>query len=316
MADSNQVRINELARELEIKAKVLIEYLPEAGVTEKKTHSSSIDLKHAEWCASTSAIWPQPNKPRGSGQEPPKPRPQEAGGEACHRCACRAAAVAAKPAAPRGACCSSSGCRPPRSACSAASPTAVPRRRPATLPRLPVATTAHPPATPATGAASSRSKAPPASPTAIRAPTWSPAASARQPQECARPVPRPGSPAAPRHCTPCRRTTSRATLSIASRDRLQARAPRPGAPQGMRPAGAPQQVSSRAAHRRVVPVVRRPASRRTAFAIPAAPRQRRCQAVATTRVPSGRQRPGAGSSEGGARQAALCAQARSARLGR
>src|SRR5271154_7615000 len=49
MADSNQVRINELARELEIKAKVLIDYLPEAGVTEKKTHSSSIDLKHAEW---------------------------------------------------------------------------------------------------------------------------------------------------------------------------------------------------------------------------------------------------------------------------
>ena len=48
MADSNQVRINELARELEIKAKVLIDYLPEAGVTEKKTHSSSIDLQHAE----------------------------------------------------------------------------------------------------------------------------------------------------------------------------------------------------------------------------------------------------------------------------
>ena len=48
MADSNQVRINELARELEIKAKVLIEFLPEVGVTEKKTHSSSIDLQHAE----------------------------------------------------------------------------------------------------------------------------------------------------------------------------------------------------------------------------------------------------------------------------
>jgi translation initiation factor IF-2 len=48
MADSNQVRINELARELEIKAKVLIEYLPEVGVTEKKTHSSSIENSHAE----------------------------------------------------------------------------------------------------------------------------------------------------------------------------------------------------------------------------------------------------------------------------
>ena len=48
MSDANQIRINELARELEIKAKVLIEYLPEIGVTEKKTHSSSLDLDHAE----------------------------------------------------------------------------------------------------------------------------------------------------------------------------------------------------------------------------------------------------------------------------
>src|SRR5580704_7998280 len=55
MADSNQVRINELARELEIKAKVLIEFLPEVGVTEKKTHSSSIDLKHAELAAAEEA---------------------------------------------------------------------------------------------------------------------------------------------------------------------------------------------------------------------------------------------------------------------
>ena len=48
MADSNQIRINELARELEIKAKVLIDFLPEIGVTEKKTHSSSLDIEHAE----------------------------------------------------------------------------------------------------------------------------------------------------------------------------------------------------------------------------------------------------------------------------
>jgi translation initiation factor IF-2 len=47
MADPNQIRINELARELEIKAKMLIEFLPEIGVTEKKTHSSSIDVEHA-----------------------------------------------------------------------------------------------------------------------------------------------------------------------------------------------------------------------------------------------------------------------------
>ncbi len=47
MTDETQIRINELARELEVKAKLIIEYLPEAGVTEKKTHSSSIDLSAA-----------------------------------------------------------------------------------------------------------------------------------------------------------------------------------------------------------------------------------------------------------------------------
>lgn len=46
--DSNQVRTNELARELEIKTKTLLEYLPEIGVTEKQTHSSWIDVKHAD----------------------------------------------------------------------------------------------------------------------------------------------------------------------------------------------------------------------------------------------------------------------------
>ena len=47
MTDPNQIRINELARELEVKAKVIIDYLPDAGVTEKKTHSSSIDVSAA-----------------------------------------------------------------------------------------------------------------------------------------------------------------------------------------------------------------------------------------------------------------------------
>jgi translation initiation factor IF-2 len=47
MTEPNQIRINELARELEVKAKAIIDYLPEAGVTEKKTHSSSIDVDAA-----------------------------------------------------------------------------------------------------------------------------------------------------------------------------------------------------------------------------------------------------------------------------
>ena len=39
----SKIRINELARELEVKAKELLERLPEVGVTDKMTHSSSID---------------------------------------------------------------------------------------------------------------------------------------------------------------------------------------------------------------------------------------------------------------------------------
>src|SRR6478736_3703975 len=38
-----KIRINELARELEVKAHEILDRLPELGVTEKKTHSSSID---------------------------------------------------------------------------------------------------------------------------------------------------------------------------------------------------------------------------------------------------------------------------------
>src|ERR1035441_9401588 len=38
-----KIRINELARELEVKAHEILELRPEVGVSEKKTHSSSID---------------------------------------------------------------------------------------------------------------------------------------------------------------------------------------------------------------------------------------------------------------------------------
>ncbi|HUJ41306.1 MAG TPA: translation initiation factor IF-2 [Candidatus Acidoferrales bacterium] len=48
MSEHNQIRINELARELEVKARAILELLPGFGVTEKKTHSSSIDVDVAE----------------------------------------------------------------------------------------------------------------------------------------------------------------------------------------------------------------------------------------------------------------------------
>ncbi len=44
----SKIRINELARQLEIPSHMILEMLPELGVTEKKTHSSSIDEPVAE----------------------------------------------------------------------------------------------------------------------------------------------------------------------------------------------------------------------------------------------------------------------------
>ena len=44
----SKVRINDLARELEVKSKAILDVLPQVGVTEKKTHSSSIEADEAE----------------------------------------------------------------------------------------------------------------------------------------------------------------------------------------------------------------------------------------------------------------------------
>ena len=39
----SKIRINDLARELEVKSKAILDVLTEVGVTEKKTHSSSLE---------------------------------------------------------------------------------------------------------------------------------------------------------------------------------------------------------------------------------------------------------------------------------
>ncbi|HEY1462234.1 MAG TPA: translation initiation factor IF-2 [Terriglobales bacterium] len=44
----SKVRINDLARELEVKSRAILDSLPEIGVTEKKTHSSSLEDHEAE----------------------------------------------------------------------------------------------------------------------------------------------------------------------------------------------------------------------------------------------------------------------------
>ena len=44
----NKVRINDLARELEVKSRAILDALTHVGVTEKKTHSSSLESDEAE----------------------------------------------------------------------------------------------------------------------------------------------------------------------------------------------------------------------------------------------------------------------------
>ena len=44
----SKIRINDLARELEVKSKAILDVREEVGVTEKKTHSSSLEEHEAE----------------------------------------------------------------------------------------------------------------------------------------------------------------------------------------------------------------------------------------------------------------------------
>ena len=53
----SKIRINELARQLEIPSHEIIDMLPELGVTEKKTHSSSVDEPVAGDYPPESARW-------------------------------------------------------------------------------------------------------------------------------------------------------------------------------------------------------------------------------------------------------------------
>jgi len=252
MADSNQVRINELARELEIKAKVLIEFLPEVGVTEKKTHSSSIDLKHAELvrkhfrdlAAAEEAA--EADKSAKAAGKKPAPRPSVAAPSA-------PATIAAKPAA------SATPAPTARPGTSPAPPVVAPgAARPAAAQPSAAPAGARPATTHPTGAApaaarpgTTPSAVPASSPAPARPSATAPASSATKPGVPLRPT-SPGSvPGAPVGARPAAAAPGapRPSGVPASAQRFPARpgAPsgpgqsRPGAPQGMRPGGAPQQ---------------------------------------------------------------------------
>src|SRR5450631_1543338 len=61
----HKIRINDLARELEVKSRAILEALIKVGVTEKKTHSSSIEVDEAEKVKKYFAEQ-QPSSSRGS----------------------------------------------------------------------------------------------------------------------------------------------------------------------------------------------------------------------------------------------------------
>src|SRR5690349_18565676 len=68
----DKVRINDLARELEVKSKAVLDLLPGLGVTEKKSHSSSVDPDVAEKIRKHFA------KPEATAEKPkPKAAPEE-----------------------------------------------------------------------------------------------------------------------------------------------------------------------------------------------------------------------------------------------
>jgi translation initiation factor IF-2 len=197
MSDSTQVRINELARELEVKAKAIIDLLPGFGVTEKKTHSSSISVEVAEKVRHQlqGTAEPAPAPPAAAAPAAP-PRPADKPPVAAPAPG-PTASVAAHPAAPAVA----------------AHPPAVPTApaKPPTAPAPAVVKPAAPSAAPAAPLPSAPVAAPkPAAP--VGAPTGAPKPVAPP----ARPIP--GQPIAARPGQP------------------SVRPPQPGAPMAAKPA--------------------------------------------------------------------------------
>jgi translation initiation factor IF-2 len=228
MSDSNQIRINELARELEIKAKVLIEFLPQIGVTEKKTHSSSLDIEHAELArkhfreladaeaaaeAAKTAAKSKPARPAAAPAKPAAP--------AVHATAVAPAAPASAPAtsAAQPSAATAGPARPPSAPAAATTPAVV---RPAPPSAAPPAPRTAPPGRPST--VPGTAPAQPSAPGAMRP------AAASAPATGAPSVTRPAGP--PQAGQPGR-FPARPGQGIGQS--------RPGAPQGMRPAAAPGQ---------------------------------------------------------------------------
>src|SRR6516162_3974620 len=67
---ATKIRINDLARELEVKSKVILDILAKVGVAEKKTHSSSIEVEEAEAVKKYYQEHGEPGTTRGGSRAP------------------------------------------------------------------------------------------------------------------------------------------------------------------------------------------------------------------------------------------------------
>ncbi|MGA2301719.1 MAG: translation initiation factor IF-2 [Candidatus Acidiferrum sp.] len=225
MSDASQVRINELARELEVKAKAIIDLLAGFGVTEKKTHSSSITVEvaekvrhhlkgvadaeaaaDAERAAKESAAKAAQRRPvlHAATAAPAKPVVPVAGAPAAHAPA--AHAPAAHPAAP-------------------AAPKAVPTT-PAAAP-APAAPVARPAAPAAPTAAPGPVAVKPVAPAVVSAPSAAPRPTPAHPHRPAAPAAQPAAArTAPSGAPPAGRPAQPGTQPMAARPAAAA----PGAP--------------------------------------------------------------------------------------
>src|SRR5271157_967261 len=207
MSEANQVRINELARELEVKAKAIIDLLPGYGVTEKKTHSSSIPEDVAEKVRKNLL---------GQAEAEAKAEADAKADAIAKEAAARAARMRpATPPVPVAAA--------PSVVAKPAAPVAAPAAPPTVVP--PVAK----PAAPATAPAALAPTAPAVAPVAAKPPVTAPAAA----PAVAPPVARPVAPAPPTTRPPA--TIPIRPPSPAGQPTAASGAPRPAAPSAPRP---------------------------------------------------------------------------------
>src|SRR5580693_374176 len=259
--DPNQVRINELARELEVKAKAIIDLLPGYGVQEKKTHSSSIPVDVAEKVR---------KHLHGVADEEAAAEAKAKADKDAKEAAARAARMrpAAAPAAPAPSAPVAAPVAPPPAAVApkptapvvpavTAPPAAAPTPAPIAPPAPPAAPAAQPSAASPAPVAPVAPRPAPAAPAAAPA---TPAASGTPAPAPSRPTPgpQPGAPLRPQGAPPSGSTRPGGSAPGSPRPLQPGQSGRPAPGQPMRPAAASSNAPGAQGNRQAPPPARPP----------------------------------------------------------